>query len=157
MGRQAYIVRAERDGGWWGIDVPEVEGAFSQARRIDQVEEMAREVVSLLLDIGPDTFDIKLDVVAVPAEWADWIEGVNEAKTVAAAAEQAASSRIREVARALKAAGLPVRDVGALLGVSAQRVSQLTNSPNPTTGRFVTQVVRTQGQVNLATPSSGRS
>ncbi|MGN9774624.1 hypothetical protein ACTMS0_02395 [Micromonospora sp. H33] len=38
--------------------MPEIKGLFSQARRLDQVEEMAREAVALMLDIDPNSFDI---------------------------------------------------------------------------------------------------
>ncbi len=43
------------------------------------------------------------------------------------AARVAAATR-REVAELLRAEGLPLRDVGALIGVSHQRVSQLLAS-----------------------------
>lgn len=64
MMRQHYRVRAERSGRWWAIEVPGVPNAVSQARRIDQLEDMAREVVALLLEVDPDSFDLDIELVS---------------------------------------------------------------------------------------------
>ena len=39
---------ATRVGSWWAIEVPEVPGAFSQARRLSQVAAMAADAVATL-------------------------------------------------------------------------------------------------------------
>lgn len=122
--RECYTVHAQRDGAWWAIEVEGVTNAFSQAKRIDQIEAMAREVVSLLLDVEPDSFDLTLDVV-VPPDWAEQVQDLRARQAAAEAADRAASARLREVAAFLKGNGLPVRDVGSIMGVSPQRVSQL--------------------------------
>ena len=44
-------VEVVRSGRWWAITVPEIGRVFSQARRLDQVEDRAREALALLLDI----------------------------------------------------------------------------------------------------------
>jgi len=44
VSRPRYEVTAQRDGRWWFVRVAEVPGAATQARRLDQVEAMAREV-----------------------------------------------------------------------------------------------------------------
>ncbi|MGQ0625550.1 MAG: type II toxin-antitoxin system HicB family antitoxin [Sporichthyaceae bacterium] len=119
-----YVVRAERDGAWWGIEVPGVEGAFSQAKRIDQIEAMAREVIALLLDVAEDSFTLTLDI-QLPEQWDAAITSARAARQNAVAAERTAAAQIRDLAHQLHTAGLPVRDVGALMGVSHQRVSQL--------------------------------
>ncbi|MEU3452396.1 hypothetical protein ABZ671_02140 [Micromonospora sp. NPDC006766] len=38
--------------------MPEIKGVFSQARRLDQVEGMAREAIALMLDVDPHSFDV---------------------------------------------------------------------------------------------------
>jgi hypothetical protein len=140
--RKRYTVNAVRDGSWWGIEVDGVDGAFSQARRIDQVEAMAREVVSLLLDVEPDSFD--LDVrVHYPAEWAALAEEVTAARAAAEQAEKAAGVIARQAARLLHDAGLPVRDVGAVLNVSPQRVSQLLALAPPASAASLEQQLAT--------------
>ena len=55
---------ATRTKGWWAVEVPEVEGAFTQTRRLDQVARMAAEVVSMLKDVDAESVDV--DVVALP-------------------------------------------------------------------------------------------
>lgn len=127
MTRNRYTARAERVGAWWAIEVEGVRNAVSQARRLDQVEAMAREVVALLLDVAEDSFDLDIEV-SMPAQWAEWVASVKAAQATAAVTEAEAGRKAREVARALRAAGLPIRDVGAVLGVSHQRVSQLVNT-----------------------------
>lgn len=56
--RQTYTVMVERDQGWWAIRVAELPGVFSQARRLDGVEVMARDAISLLREVPPDSFDV---------------------------------------------------------------------------------------------------
>ncbi len=122
---RGFRVRAVRSGNWWAITVLDLPGVFSQSRRLDQVEPMAREAIALLLDvetsqIGP----IDVDIVP-PAPAAALIGKMNEALDAAHRATETATSARREAARALRADGLPMRDVGRLLGLSHQRVSQI--------------------------------
>jgi predicted RNase H-like HicB family nuclease len=62
-----YTAAARLVGGWWAITVSEIPGVFSQARRLDQVEDMAREALALFLDAAPDSFDIVVQR-GLPAE-----------------------------------------------------------------------------------------
>jgi len=122
--RPSYKVTAQRDGRWWFVRVREVPGAITQARRLDQVEAMAREVVSLLREVEPDSFD--LDVHAVlPDEVRTELDRARELQRDAARTQAEAASLVRAAARKLRAQGLTVADVGAVLGVSFQRASQL--------------------------------
>ena len=36
-----------RSGGWWAVEVPEIPGLFTQARRLDQVEDMVRDAATV--------------------------------------------------------------------------------------------------------------
>ena len=38
----------ERSGDWWAVSVPEVEGAFTQAKRLDQVPGMVADAIEVL-------------------------------------------------------------------------------------------------------------
>jgi hypothetical protein len=60
--RPRYTADAVRDGDWWAVHVREVPRARTQARRLHRGGAMARDVVSLLLDVPSDSFD--LDVQA---------------------------------------------------------------------------------------------
>jgi predicted RNase H-like HicB family nuclease len=124
VNRPTYGVSAERDGRWWFVRVPEVPGAITQARRLDQVEAMAREVVSLLLEVAPDSFDLEVRP-AVPDEVRAELVRARELQREAERTQAEAAALVRDVARRLRAQGLTVADVGAVLGVSFQRASQL--------------------------------
>ena len=120
-----YRVRAVRSGTWWAMTIPELPGVFSQARRLDQVEAMAREAIAMMLDVGTDQIgQIEVEIVT-PAPAAALIGTMHDALDTAREATETAASARREAAKALRADGLPMRDVGRLLGLSHQRVSQI--------------------------------
>ena len=58
--KQVYRVEVERgrSGRWWLIDVPDVPAAHSQARRLDQADDVARDLIALLTDADPGSFDV---------------------------------------------------------------------------------------------------
>ena len=121
----AFRVRAVRSGSWWAITVPELPGVFSQAKRLDQVETMAREAIAMMLEVDSDQIGkIEVDIVP-PARAAALIGIMHDALATAREATDTAASARREAARVLRADGLPMRDVGRLLGLSHQRVSQI--------------------------------
>jgi hypothetical protein len=116
--------KVERVGSWWAIEVPEVPGAFTQAKRLDQVAAMAADAVSLLTgeDVGPS------DVVVephVPDDARAHIDAARRLREESTQANTEAAAEIRAAARALARAGLPLRDIGSILGVSHQRAHQL--------------------------------
>lgn len=125
---KSYQVDVVRSGNWWSITVPALTGVFSQAKRLDQVEAMAREAIALMLDIdNADVGDIEV-VVTPPANVADVLERLRAFMATATEATEAAAEARHEVAKLLRDEGLPMRDVGELIGVSHQRVSQILAS-----------------------------
>jgi len=78
-------------------------------------------------DVSPDA--IEVDVIPMlPEAEADLIESARTASQEAARAAERASRLSRQAVEQLRSEGLTVRDVGGLLGVSPQRVSQLLNA-----------------------------
>lgn len=63
MKAATYTVRATRSGDWWAIDVEEIPGIFTQSKRLDGVEEMARDAIAITLDVEPDSFEIDVQPV----------------------------------------------------------------------------------------------
>lgn len=129
QGAASYRVNVLRSGSWWAIRIPEIDGAFSQAKRLDQVEAAAREVIALMLDIEESevgTLDLEVEL---PPEMAPLLADLRRSDDVARRAATEAAATQRRVAAALHEAGLPMRDVGRLLGVSHQRVSQILSGP----------------------------
>ncbi len=123
-----YTATVTRDGKWWMIEVPEIDG-LTQARRLAEVEDMARSLIAMTLDVEPDSFDLVIEVgdvggVNVASRLA---ELAAERAELSAMERQVRSEQIR-LARDLAAEKLPVRDIGAALGVSFQRAQQLVKS-----------------------------
>lgn len=120
-----YVVVARREGRLWALEVAEVPGALSMVRRLEQAEAHIREAIGFVLDVPQDSFDVSVEPV-IPGEWAELIEQAKELRVAADEASAAATALSRRLATDMTSAGLSVRDAGRLLGVSAQRVSQLT-------------------------------
>lgn len=120
--------KARRSEGWWAVEIPEVDGAFTQAKRLDQVSAHAADAVAVLEGISTD----RVEVEAVDYDLDDpaMTRDISEAKKLSRDAQRAAenaSTAMRAVVRKLRERGLSVRDVGTILQISPQRVSQLEN------------------------------
>ena len=123
--RASYRAECRRVGDWWAISVPELPGVFTQARRLDQTEEMARDAIATMLNVPAPSFDV---VVAweVPRGLGDEVETARTLREAAEHAQRDAGVAARAVsAKLVNQAHLTVRDIGTLLGMSHQRVSQL--------------------------------
>jgi len=122
--RPTYTALAERDGTWWSIRVAELRGVFSQARRLGQVEFMARDAISLLLVVPADSFDVTVREVLDPDAERAVAEAI-QARSEASERQREAAAKSREAVWTLSRLGLPQRDIGRLLQLSHQRVAQL--------------------------------
>ncbi|MFK0049395.1 type II toxin-antitoxin system HicB family antitoxin [Streptomyces sp. NPDC090741] len=119
-----YRALAIRAGKWWAVDVPEVPGVHTQGLNLIEAAKMAREAVALTFDISVDKVEIELEA-ELPEEAAAAVRGFERARAARQAAEEAERTAQQEAARSLIRAGLTVRDAGAVLGVSHQRIAQL--------------------------------
>jgi DNA-directed RNA polymerase specialized sigma subunit len=126
-----YTVTASRDGGWWSLIAADVDGreVASQSRRLDQADAAIRGAIALVLDVDRDSFDVEvvpeLDQTVVSEET---FELLDLRRQLAELSER--SRRLTPLAVAeLRAAGLTVRDVAELLGVTPSRVSQIEHQP----------------------------
>lgn len=54
----AKVTRAQD---WWAVEVLEVSGVFTQAKRLDQVEGMVKDAVGLMEDVDPDSVEVGLN------------------------------------------------------------------------------------------------
>jgi DNA-binding NarL/FixJ family response regulator len=129
MSRSAYRVVITREDGRWLADVPSLQGAHTYARSLPALDQAVREVVVLAANLPDEvmpglalsyeyhTGDAMLDATT---------QEVRQLRRQADELASVAAARTGEVAAELVARGLSVRDVAALLGISPQRVSQLT-------------------------------
>ena len=123
-----YQALVTRDDKWWLISIEGING-LSQARRLSEVEQNAKELISAATGHSLELIDVTVKVERVgTVKVARRLAAVTEKRSKAAELETAASSATRELAADLASAGIPLRDIGTLLGVSFQRAHQLVNS-----------------------------
>ncbi|MDR0283969.1 MAG: XRE family transcriptional regulator [Propionibacteriaceae bacterium] len=115
---------SHRCDGWWAVAVPEVEGLFTQARRLDQVADMVKDAASLLLDQPESDFTVTV-VPQLPTAEQRRVAQVKAAKVRLAEAEAETARASRAIVATLRDQGLTVRDVATILNVTPARVSQL--------------------------------
>jgi len=121
---KSVTANVTRAGDWWAIEVPEVPGVYTQAKRLDQVDEIVRDAVSLMTDIPPN--DIAVHVEAfLPAELRAELDHAHALVHTYSKAQEEAGAIMRRLVVQLRDDGLSVRDVGEILDISPQRVSQL--------------------------------
>ncbi len=117
-----YHATAHRDGQFWVIDVPDV--GVTQARTTAEAELMARDLISVMLEVPADTYAVTMHFIA-PASVDAHLRRAEELRLTAAAAQSEAAAEVRRAAAELRAAGLGLRDIGKVMGVSYQRAGQL--------------------------------
>lgn len=54
-----YKANITKDGSFWFIQLPSLENVFTQVRNLDEMDVMTRDVVSLMLEIPADSFDLE--------------------------------------------------------------------------------------------------
>lgn len=118
--------KVHREGAWWVVDIPSL-NQVTQARTISSVEEAVREVASLVTGKPTDTFHVAMDihVEGVPS-FQERATEIKRTREQAQELERQAQDATRELAAQLTAAGVSVRDTAEFLGVSHQRIHQLT-------------------------------
>jgi hypothetical protein len=123
-----YEVLAERDGRHWFLRVDGLPGVFSQVRRLDQAEGMARDAIAAFLDIPADGFGITV-AVKLPEDLERDVAGVIDLRGAIDRTEREYAEQTRRIAtRLVQGEGMTVREAGRLLGLSYQRVNQLVAS-----------------------------
>lgn len=122
---ESILVTATRQDGWWSVraDVPQAV-VWTQTKRLDQVEDMSREAIAVALDVAESTIDVEVEF-DIPADLLDLVEAAQTMSVVAARSQVLSTRMNHALAGALRNRGFSVRDIGMIMGVSAQRVSQL--------------------------------
>ncbi|WP_068429606.1 hypothetical protein [Piscicoccus intestinalis] len=122
-----FTVTAERTPrGWWVLEAPEV-GAVSQVRRLDQVADEMREAVAHLAGLAESEVELEVEPV-LPADFVAARDLARARRQEADRLRDEAAAAHREAVRILSDRGYTVRDIGTLMDVSPQRVSQLTRA-----------------------------
>jgi predicted XRE-type DNA-binding protein len=131
MTSRSFTAKVRRSEGWWAVEVTGDDlpyPAYTQARRLDQVEGMVRDLLALHFDIGKDeTGNVEIAPV-LDSPLGEEVSRTRQAREDAERLRVDAVYLTRQTARHLKAQGLPQRDISILLGISHQAVSQLLAS-----------------------------
>lgn len=123
-----YTATAAREGRWWMVTIPELDG-LTQARRLADAELMAREWIAATTDTALEDVSVTVSVEKVgDVKVAALLDEIRRERAEAARLELHAATEAARLAKALAQAEVPVRDIGAVLGVSFQRAHQLVNS-----------------------------
>jgi predicted RNase H-like HicB family nuclease len=126
MTAKTFTARCTRAGGWWAISVPAADGLWTQAKRLDQIEAMAREAIGAVLDLDDDQIEVRVEVDLDDPALDETVENVRHLRAEAERLRHEASQQMAEAVHLLRdKADLPMRDVAKLLGVSHQRVGQI--------------------------------
>lgn len=124
---KSYRVAYERDeSGWWVAAVRGVRGCHTQGRTVDEARRRIREALGLFVDDArkaPIVDDVKLPTAAIKA-----IRAYATLRRKADEEDRRAARAARRAVRVLRKGNLKMsaRDAARLLGLSHQRVHQLT-------------------------------
>ncbi|RFA15998.1 hypothetical protein B7R22_05205 [Subtercola boreus] len=126
---KTYIASVTRDGKWWMIRVAEIDG-LTQARRLSEAEQMAREFIAstFALPLEEVAVTVELDSVGSVHNIAETMRAIRRERAQAQALESEATRAAAQLARLLAEQDVPLRDIGTVLGVSHQRAHQLLAS-----------------------------
>jgi hypothetical protein len=126
-----YRVNASRDGKFWMLEItgPGLKrSGATQVRRLDQAEDMVRDWLATRFDLFEEAArEIVIEPV-LPAEEHSVVEVARSKRQAAEEAQRAALEATTAAARELSKHDLTTRDIGSLLGISHQRVSQMVNA-----------------------------
>lgn len=120
-----YTATAVREGRWWVLTINGI-GA-TQSRTLKAAPDAARGLVSAMLDIDEDQFEVEV-VPQIDAAVLDRVQAARKAVADAARLQADAAAESRAAAHELEGAGLTGSDIAYVLQVTPQRVSQLLAS-----------------------------
>jgi hypothetical protein len=125
---KAYSIKVTREGKWWMIDVPAING-LTQARRLSEIRDMAVSLIAITEDVPAST--VGVDIVAMIVDGIDLVERrrqIDVEREAARNADRRAAALTVDLVRQLDADHVPLRDIGEAVGMSFQRVHQLLNA-----------------------------
>ena len=125
---KTFDVNVTREGKWWMVEVPELDG-LTQARRLAEVGQMASEWIALTLELPLSEVEVNItevDVAGLDVHAAG--ELVAQLREDVRQLEALISGITAATAKKLVGEGVPTRDVAEVLGLSHQRISQIVGT-----------------------------
>ena len=121
------IARVSREGRYWLVAIEGV--GVTQARNLGDAQAMAADLISVMTGDRVNVTEVILEI-DLPHGLAGHVQMARRKTSAAEEAQRKAAVILRDTARRLRRdAGLTGRDAAFVLGVSEQRVSQLTRGP----------------------------
>jgi hypothetical protein len=120
---KVWNASARQVGKFWYIKIVGL-GGSTQARSVKEIDVMVRDYISIMTETEADSFDVTMQLL-LPDDVAATLKRAGELRDIADNARKEAAIESRRAAKALRASGLTVRDIGAALGISFQRAHQL--------------------------------
>ncbi|PVY23636.1 HicB family toxin-antitoxin system [Williamsia muralis] len=122
-----YDVEVTRDGRWWMISIPALDG-LTQARRFADVEEEAIDYIAVTTDVPKSTVSVSTRVIVDDIDATEKANMARDLKAMAAHYEASSSDATRDIVQFLATRDVPYRDIGAIVGISPQRAHQLVEA-----------------------------
>ena len=119
-----YKATVERDGRVWLVTIPKV--GSTQARHLRELDAMATDLVTVMTGADAQSVTVEYDV-RMPDSVREHLERAKDLRNESARLQSEAAAEARTAARELAGTGMPLRDIGELLGVSYQRAHQLAH------------------------------
>jgi hypothetical protein len=130
--KPTYEVRAWQEDGWWLARITGASGdadltpvnALTHARSLNQIEQVVRDLVAMILDLDERAFEVEVEYV-LPRDVDLLVCEAIGAQTWLEAARELVRERAAAAARALSDQGFSRREAATLLGLSDRRLDQL--------------------------------
>ena len=120
---RSYHAEVRRSGKYWAVYVREID-RWTQARHLRELDTMTQDLIELMTGAKAGAFTVEYDI-ELPEAVREHLARAEQLRSESAEAQAAAAAEVRAAARELHQGGLPLRDVGQLLGISHQRAHQL--------------------------------
>lgn len=124
-----YDVDVTREDGFWVAVVRGVRGGATETRRLSALESEVRDLLGGLLDVPGDELQLEFHLehaLGIGAYKA--VGSYDQAKRELTSAQWLYESAQRDAVHELRVAGISLRDAATILGISHQRVQQLTEA-----------------------------
>ena len=120
--------QCERQADGWLVSVPELDNFVTKAKRLDKATDqvIAAYHEQLRAKGDPEVCEVVVKVEAVMPGIICDIEAAQQKMHEANRLQEEASAEIRDVVSRMREEGLTMRDIAVLLGVTPQRVAQLS-------------------------------
>lgn len=132
MAPLVYVAVYERDP-WspaWNVSIEGIAGVHTFGTRLAQARMHVREALALWLDTGESSLEIR-DEVRLPKGGDEALAELEAGREQLARARRRLETATARAVQVLRGQGLSMRDAAELLGLSHQRVAQISAADRP--------------------------